>query len=223
MNEPSITRCEPGRRTPKDQIRIRERQMSPVTLTTSVRGISGQTMLSRAQREDEAAIMAVALNQPHWRGVPELGSVAQYDMNYLPSPLGKFCREHHENGDGSPMSYRTSTAFLRYRAGMEYAMVVNDARIAEGLKGAQRGDSGDPQAPDDEKLQARKELCRKRLREAKDVIVTVDRDALEFVNILCVEERPILNFSHAMIVVQALYQLSLNFGIEKPGYHEEVR
>lgn len=228
--EPPITACAPGKRTPKDQIKAKQKAADPVTPANGLlkfardHGLSHQTMLTKRQQKDEAEMQSVVLDQPHWRGLPSPATVAQYDVNYLPSPLGNFCREYHENGSGAPMAYRTSTAFLRYRAGMAYAMVINDARIAEGHKGFQRGDA-DPLdgPPSNAALQARKEVCRTYMKRAKAIISAVDSHALEYVDTLCLEERPILNSAHALIVVQALYALSLHFGIEKPGYHDGAR
>jgi len=37
--EPSVIRCAPGQRTPKDQIKLRER---PTLYSTDARGLSGQ-------------------------------------------------------------------------------------------------------------------------------------------------------------------------------------
>jgi hypothetical protein len=218
MSEPSITRCEPGRRTPKDQIRVRERQIvSPVALTTSVRGISGQTTLSRAQREDEAAIMSVALNQPHRRGLP---TYQQTDADYFVSELGKFCRAYHDGGD--QRTYRESTAFLRYRAGAAFAMVIDNDLVARGLAPRERGDGEWAGVPEDDALRARREACEMKRAEAEAAAREVDQRAVAACTKLCHDGLPLPDRLHGL-TRNALYRLSLHFGIEKPGYHEARR
>jgi hypothetical protein len=218
LAEPTITPCAPGRRTPKDQIRLRER---PPVSGTIIR-ISGQSMLTPKQQEDEAEIMSVALKQPHRRGEPDLRLFQQTDANYATSELGKFVRRFHETGGDVPMAYRQSTAFMRYRAGMDYAMAINDDLVARGLAGSQRGDAEFSGVPSDADLRIRIEKCAIFRANAEDAARGIDRRAPEALERLCYRDEPLPDRLHGL-AKHALYAVSLHFGIEKHGYHENHR
>jgi hypothetical protein len=228
--EPPIKSCAPGQRTPKDQIKLRERPSLPESKANGLlrfaqeRGLSHQTLLSRAQREDEAEIMRVALDNPERRGAQcDFRLYDSTDANYATSELGKFCRLHH-NAEGN---YRTSTAFLRYRAGMQLAEIIDSDLVASGIGGRQRGDAEWAGVPDSKALEARKELCQMRRKAAEDILRDIDRRGslpmgVWAMTTLCFDDRPLPEHLHELGVA-GLYALSLHFGIEKPGYHEAAR
>lgn len=226
--EPTIIRCAPGQRTPKDQIRARERPGSIDTPANGLlrfvqeNGLSHQSLLSRRQQEDEAAIMSVALNQPHRRGEPDLRLFQQTDANYATSELGKFVRRFHDTGGDAPMAYRQSTAFARYRAGMAYAMAINDDLVARGLAGSQRGDAEFSGIPTEQELRVRIEKCAIFRSNAEDAAREVDRRAPDALDRLCYRDEAIPDRLHGL-AKNALYMVSLHFGIEKHGYHEDRR
>ena len=205
----TITRCAPGQRTPKDQIRLRER---PQTVSTHARGLSGTTMLTQAQRESEAEIMSVALQQPHRKGIPYRPT----DADFWISELGKFCRLHHFGGD--ERSYRESTAFLRYRAGVHFAATIDNDLVARGLAPRERGDAEEAGVPTDEALRARRDLCAEIRAEAEAEALAVDRRAVSACTKLCHEGLAISEHLHSL-TKNALWRLSVHFGIEKAGYH----
>lgn len=221
-DEPSVTSCAPGARTPKDQVRQRERPPSRIVASTEARGLSGQTTLTKRQQDDEAEIMSVGLNNPDRRRQQgaDFRLYDSTDANFSTSELGKFCRRYHDSsGD-----YRTSTAYLRYCAGMVFAIIVNDDQIANGLPGLQRGDANWDGVPNEKSLDARKELCRMRRKGAEDVLRDMDRrGALPMgawaMTTLCFDDRPLPEHLHAL-GVQLLYALSVHFGIERPGFHQ---
>jgi len=217
VSEPAapITRCAPGQRTPKDQIRLRER---PSTVSTHARGLSGTTMKTRAQIEAEDQITSVARNNPDNRDLPDLKKFEQTDANYVKSELGKFCRLHHYGGDGSPLAYKTSTAYLRYLAGMSFFRVIENDLVARGLAPAERGDAEWTGVPTDEDLRARRDACAQKHAEAVAEAFAVDRRAVSACMKLCHEGIAISEHLHAL-TKNALWRLSVHFGIEKPGYH----
>jgi len=210
-----VTRYSPGQRTPKDQIRFRER---PQTVSTHARGLSGTTMKTRAQIEAEDQITSVARNNPDNRDLPDLKKFEQTDANYVKSELGKFCRLHHDGGDGSPLAYKTSTAYLRYLAGMSFFRAIENDLVARGLAPAERGDAEWAGVPTDEELRARRDLCAKIRAEAESEAFAVDRRAVSACTKLCHEGLAISEHLHSL-TKNALWRLSVHFGIEKAGYH----
>jgi hypothetical protein len=224
-DEIAVKSCAPGQRTPKDQIRVRERVIvSPVVFSTSSRGISHQSLLTRKQLETEAEIMSVGLNNPDRRGdQSDFRLYDSTDANYATSELGKFCRLHH-NADGN---YRTSTAFFRYRAGMQFAEIIDNDLVASGIGGRQRGDAEWAGVPDSKALEARKELCQMRRKAAEDILRDIDRRGslpmgVWSMTTLCFDDRPLAEHLHEL-AKHSLYELSLHFGIEKLGYHDANR
>src|SRR6185437_14536752 len=116
-------------------------------------------------KKEQDAIMAVALCQPH-RGVfnsktgrYEAGS----DDPRLSEPLGRFCADHGLRNE-------------LYEAGEEYGRRVREARIAMGLSAGQLpvlDAGGSAQTP--EQIEARRELAESRLREARGILLQIDR------------------------------------------------
>jgi hypothetical protein len=225
---PIIKRIAAGKRTPKDQIRLRERPSFPTSQANGLlrfaksRGLSHQPMLTKAQQEDEAEIMSVALNQPHRRGLPN----APVDSDFWISELGKFCRLWHDFSADDPSAYCESTAYLRYRAGEAFARVIDDDLIAAGLRPRQRGDAQYDGVLSDADLRKRREKCARIRAEAEDVARNADRRgslpmAVWAATRLCFEDRPLPEHLHEMMV-GVLFELAVFFGIEKRPYHDKM-
>src|SRR6185312_14354551 len=217
MTSEPITRCVPGARTRKDQIKPRAKPDMPTQFSTEALGLrSGQTTLTKAQQETEAEIMAVALNQPHRVGLPPY---QQTDADYWSSELGKFVRRYHSGGD-DPKTYRDSTPFARYRAGTRFAQVIDDDLVASGLAPRQRGEAEWAGELSQEAVEARKELCRYLRANVEATALSVDPRAVASLRTLCHEGMPIPERLHSL-TRNALYLVSIHFGIEKPGFHAE--
>ena len=201
-DEINITRCAPGQRTPKDQIRLRERHLS-IIASSDARGLSGQTMLSKKQQEGEADIMSVAMNQPHRRGL----SIFPADA-WMVTALGRFCCAHWRDS-GTQREY--------WRVGERYAQLVDDERISRGEPPRQCAEieTGGSSLTVAEAMD-RRQHAESRLAEAEDAMREVDARAVRAVRDLAWGDLEINATLHGL-TFNALYKLSVHFErIDKP-------
>jgi hypothetical protein len=198
----SITRCAPGKRTPKDQIKPRDRPPS-IIASSEARGLSGQTMLSTRQQEDEAEIMSVARNQPHRQGVSTFPGDA-----WMTTALGRFCCARWRD---------IGTQREHWRVGERYAQLVDAERIARGEPPRQCAESetGESSLTVAEAMDRRKH-AESRLAEAEDAMREVDARAVRAVRDLAWSDLDIRAHLHGL-TFNALYRLSVHFErIDKP-------
>lgn len=202
-DEISITRCAPGKRTPKDQIRVRELPPS-IIASSEARGLSGQTMLSQRQQDDEDAIKSVAANNPDRKG---LGEKAEEQM--AGSVFGRFVLSHYSDEDDRRR---------RFWAGLLYAQKVDNFQVASGLAARQWGKS--PIGVSEitvKEAKKRKDDALEELERVRDVIREVDILAVGIMDRLCYDDQSIFDRQVGR-ALNALYKLSVFFKLEKRGY-----
>jgi len=90
--------------------------------------------------------------------------------------------------------------------------------VARGLAPRERGDAEEAGVPDEAALRARRDLCAKIRAEAESEAFAVDRRAVSACTKLCHDGLAISEHLHSL-TKNALWRLSVHFGIEKAGYH----
>ena len=192
--DPVVTRCAPGQRTPRDQIRMRDR---PVCYSMESRGLSGQTTLNENAQRKREDVMSVAMAQPHRIGVSPFP-----DDAWMATALGRFCRAHWRDKD---------TQRDYWGHGERYAQLVDAERIARGDPPRQCAEvqtAGSPLTL--EEARERRAEADGRLRDAEDEMREVDAQAVAAVRTLAWEELDIPARLHGR-AYNALWKLSVHF------------
>ena len=194
----------------KRGVKLRERTTGPIR-EVEARGlqeVAGRIRAQRANREqrEREEIMSVAMAQPHRR-------VAEKYDPLDGTELGRFVKRHWIDND---------VRRARLLAGEQYAQVIDDERLAQGLDG--RNMSSAPHAPETltfEQAQALKEAKVIKRRNAEDVIREVDDKSVRVMERLCYDDLPI-GMNDEGRAVNALWKLSVHFGYERIGYHDRA-
>jgi hypothetical protein len=153
--------------------------------------------MTRREIEDEAKIMSVALNQPHW-----IGKTYHPSNGWMSTSLGCFCRDHWTSRE---------TQKDYWDIGDRYAQIIDDERIARGLTPRQCAAAADPpkETTDEERADARRKAERA-LRDAEDEIRMVDNKAVRVLQRLCWDDLDIAA-NDVGRAFNGLYRLSVHF------------
>jgi hypothetical protein len=164
-----------------------------------VRGLrSGDSTLSRAELAEQREARAVVLKQ---RG--------GIDHPLMVDALGRFCLKHH----GRDLELAGS----RYAAGLSYGELIENARIALGLKPKILNYMGEDHIRyplNYQQQMALRELTEKQLRGAESALRAVDNATVRIVRELAYEGNEISIYDEGR-AMNGLYRLAVHFGLEK--------
>jgi hypothetical protein len=175
-------------------------------------GYSGQSALSHDEQETEAAIMSVAMSQPHRRGCSAPDPLDS-------SPLGRFCKR------ALPGDHNRRLREGRFWAGCDYAKEVDNDLVARGLvpRHYGRGETVSIAGMTDEELRVRREKVARALKRADEELIDVDgTKAVGIVRRVAHED---LEPGHSEngILFNCLYRLALYYGWEERPFHGVAR